>query len=145
MSLCVEATRLDEQSPFAFQNLSKEDIEQNNLGQDLPILLNQTVSAVTTSDAGAGVGYTGIRIRGSDATRINVTVNGVPINDAESHGVFWVNMPDFAGSYREYSITAGRWNLVSNGAASFGASINMETSGFDSIAFVEVNNGYRFI
>jgi iron complex outermembrane receptor protein len=137
----LEATRLDEQSPFAFQNLSKEDIEQNNLGQDLPILLNQTISAVTTSDAGAGVGYTGIRIRGSDATRINVTVNGVPINDAESHGVFWVNMPDFAGTTENIQIQRGV-GTSSNGAASFGASINMETTGFDSIAFVGLNNSY---
>ena len=94
----VEATRADAQSPFAYQDVSKEKLEQVNLAQDIPILLNQTISSVTTSDAGAGVGYTGIRIRGSDATRINVTVNGVPLNDAESHGVFWVNMPDFVSS-----------------------------------------------
>ncbi len=137
----VEATRLGDHSPFAFQNLSKEDIDQNNLGQDLPILLNQTVSAVTTSDAGAGIGYTGIRIRGSDATRINVTVNGVPINDAESHGVFWVNMPDFASTIDNVQIQRGV-GTSTNGAASFGASINMETTGFDSLSFVEINNSF---
>lgn len=137
----VEATRVNRQSPFAFENVSKDDIEQVNLGQDLPILLNQTISAVTTSDAGAGVGYTGIRIRGSDATRINVTVNGVPLNDAESHGVFWVNMPDFASTTNNIQIQRGV-GTSSNGAASFGASINLETSGFDSVSFVEINNSY---
>jgi len=137
----VEATRVNNNLPFTFQDISKEEIEQNNLGQDLPILLNQTVSAVTTSDAGAGVGYTGIRIRGSDATRINVTVNGVPINDAESHGVFWVNMPDFASTTNSIQIQRGV-GTSSNGAAAFGASINLQTTGFDSTAFVEFNNSY---
>ncbi|NQV53454.1 MAG: TonB-dependent receptor [Flavobacteriales bacterium] len=137
----VEATRAGAVTPMTYQNLDKEALDQNNLAQDLPILLNQTVSAVTTSDAGAGVGYTGIRIRGSDATRINVTVNGVPLNDPESHGVFWVNMPDFASSTENIQIQRGV-GTSSNGAAAFGASVNLETSGIDSNAFVELNNSY---
>ena len=91
----VTTTRVDEKSPVAHENISKEDIEVNNHGVDLPILLDQATSIVTTSDAGAGVGYTGIRVRGTDATRVNITINGIPFNDAESHGVFWVNMPDY--------------------------------------------------
>lgn len=137
----VEATRAGVSTPVTHQDISREELEQTNLGQDLPILLNQTVSAVTTSDAGAGVGYTGIRIRGSDATRINVTVNGVPINDAESHGVFWVNMPDFASSTNSLQIQRGVGSST-NGAAAFGASVNMETTGFDSVAYAEFNNSY---
>ncbi len=84
----VTATRANENTPTTYTNVKREDIQKINLGQDLPILLNQTPSVVTNSDAGAGVGYTGIRIRGSDQTRINVTINGIPVNDAESHGVF---------------------------------------------------------
>lgn len=137
----IEATRARITTPMTVQNVSKEEIEALNLAQDLPILLNQTVSTVTTSDAGAGVGYTGLRIRGSDATRINVTINGVPVNDAESHGVFWVNMPDLASSTENIQIQRGV-GTSSNGAAAFGASINVETSGFDTIPSAEVNNTY---
>lgn len=137
----VEATRAGTDVPVTYQNIDREELEQNNLGQDLPILLNQATSVVTTSDAGAGVGYTGMRIRGSDATRINVTVNGVPLNDAESHGVFWVNMPDFASSTNSIQIQRGV-GTSTNGAAAFGATVNLETTGFDSVAFVELNNSY---
>lgn len=137
----VEATRAGKLTPVTHQNLSKEEIEENNLGQDLPFLLNQTVSTVTTSDAGAGVGYTGIRIRGSDATRINVTVNGVPVNDAESHGVFWVNMPDFASTTNNIQIQRGV-GTSTNGAGAFGATINLQTTELDSITYVEFNNSY---
>src|SRR5690606_16663765 len=94
-------------------------------------LLNQTPSLVSTSDAGAGIGYTGLRIRGSDASRINVTINGIPINDAESHGVFWVNMPDLATSTESIQIQRGV-GTSTNGAAAFGASINMQTTTLDS-------------
>lgn len=135
----VEATRASKTTPMAVQNISKEEIEALNLAQDMPILLNQTVSTVTTSDAGAGVGYTGIRVRGSDGTRINVTVNGVPLNDQESHGVFWVNMPDFASSTENIQIQRGVGSS-SNGAAAFGATINLQTSDFDSTGYVEMNN-----
>ena len=92
------STKANELTPTTYTDVSKEKIQERNLGLDLPILLNLTPSMVTTSDAGAGVGYTGMRIRGSDATRINVTLNGIPINDSESHGVFWVNMPDLSYS-----------------------------------------------
>src|SRR5690606_3532058 len=94
----VQATRASSNSATTFKNLSREEIAKNNLGQDLPFLLNQTPSVVATSDAGAGVGYTGITIRGSDAQRINVTVNGIPYNDSESQSSIWVNMADFASS-----------------------------------------------
>ncbi len=137
----VEATRAGVLTPMAVQNISKEELEELNLAKDMPILLNQTVSAVTTSDAGAGVGYTGIRIRGSDATRINVTINGVPLNDPESHGVFWVNMPDFASSTENIQIQRGV-GTSSNGSAAFGASINLQTSDFDSTSYVELNNTF---
>ena len=94
----VSAVRVTKQSPVTFSNLTKEEIKPRNLGQDIPVLMNFLPSVVTTTDAGAGVGYTGLRVRGSDATRVNVTINGIPYNDAESQGTFWVNMPDFASS-----------------------------------------------
>ena len=94
----VKATRVDEKAPFVRSNVTKEEIESRNLGQDIPVLLNFLPNVVSTSDAGNGIGYTGIRVRGSDATRVNVTINGIPLNDSESHGVFWVNLPDFATS-----------------------------------------------
>lgn len=103
----VTSIRAGEKAPFAKTNISQKEIRKNNLGQDLPILLNQIPSAVVNSDAGNGVGYTGIRIRGSDATRINVTLNGIPYNDAESQGTFFVNLPDIASS-----LTASRCNVV---------------------------------
>ena len=137
----VEATRAKKNSATTFTNVSKEDIEALNLGQDLPILLQQTPSVVTTSDAGAGVGYTGLRIRGSDGTRINVTVNGIPINDAESHGVFWVNMPDLASSTESIQIQRGV-GTSTNGAAAFGASINMQTTTLKEKAYGEIANSY---
>jgi len=129
----VNATRANAKSPTTFTNVSNREIEERNLGQDLPILLKMTPSVVTTSDAGAGVGYTGMRIRGSDATRINVTMNGVPVNDSESHGVFWVNMPDLASSTSDIQIQRGV-GTSSNGAASFGASVNLQTDGFSQDA-----------
>ena len=94
----VNALRAGEKTPVAFTNISEAEIEKGNLGQDLPYLISLTPSVVTTSDAGAGVGYSSFRIRGSDPTRINVTVNGIPLNDSESQGVWWVNMPDFSSS-----------------------------------------------
>jgi iron complex outermembrane receptor protein len=137
----VEATRAKENSATTYTNVSKEDIEALNLGQDIPILLQQTPSVVSTSDAGAGVGYTGLRIRGSDATRINVTVNGIPINDAESHGVFWVNMPDLASSTESIQIQRGV-GTSTNGAAAFGASINMQTTTLKEQAYGEIANSF---
>ncbi|WP_296618817.1 TonB-dependent receptor [Marivirga sp.] len=137
----VSATRADENTPTTFTNIKKAELERQNLGQDMPMLLNYTPSMVTTSDAGAGVGYTGMRIRGSDGTRINVTVNGIPINDSESHGTFWVNMPDLASSVDNIQIQRGV-GTSTNGAAAFGASVNMQTSTPSQEAFGEVNNSY---
>src|SRR5690606_2320550 len=104
---------------------------------DLPMLLDQTPSVVTTSDAGAGVGYTGMRIRGSDQTRINVTVNGIPLNDAESQGVFWVNMPDFASSTNNIQIQRGVGSST-NGGSSFGATVNLQTNELQEKAYTEI-------
>lgn len=122
----VTTNRVGEQSPVAHENISKEEIEANNHGVDLPILLDQATSIVTTSDAGAGVGYTGIRVRGTDATRINVTVNGIPFNDAESQGVYWVNMPDISSSTDDIQIQRGVGASIT-GASAFGASVNLST------------------
>jgi iron complex outermembrane receptor protein len=134
----VSATRASAKSPTAFTNLKKQDLEKNNLGQDLPYLLNQTPSVVTTSDAGAGVGYTGIRIRGSDGTRINVTVNGIPLNDAESQGSFFINLPDFASSVDNIQIQRGV-GTSTNGASAFGASLNIQTTTRRDSAYAEIN------
>ncbi len=137
----VEATRVSEISAATYTNISKEEIEKNNLGQDIPYLLENTPSVVSTSDAGAGIGYTSMRIRGSDASRINVTVNGIPMNDAESHGVFWVNMPDLASSLESIQIQRGV-GTSTNGAAAFGASINMQTTTLNPKAHAEISNTY---
>ena len=122
----VTTNRVGENSPVAHENISKEEIEANNHGVDLPILLDQATSIVTTSDAGAGVGYTGIRVRGTDATRVNITINGIPFNDAESHGVFWVNMPDLSSSTNDIQIQRGVGSSTT-GASSFGATVNLST------------------
>ena len=122
----VTTTRVSNKSPVAHENISNEDIEVNNHGVDLPILLDQATSIVTTSDAGAGVGYTGIRVRGSDATRVNITINGIPFNDAESQGVYWVNMPDLSSSTDDIQIQRGV-GASTTGASAFGASINLRT------------------
>ena len=134
----VRATRADENSAMAYSNVSAAELGKSNLGQDMPLLLNFTPSVVTTSDAGAGIGYTGIRIRGSDATRVNVTVNGIPINDSESQGTFWVNMPDFASSVNSVQIQRGV-GTSTNGAGAFGGSVNMQTNSFEPKAYGEIN------
>ncbi|MEY3368552.1 MAG: hypothetical protein RI973_1707 [Bacteroidota bacterium] len=125
-ALTVRATRAGEKSPFTYSIVSREALNARNLGQDVPFLLDATPSAVVTSDAGAGIGYTGIRIRGTDPTRINVTINGVPLNDAESHNVFWVDLPDFAASTQDIQIQRGA-GASTNGAGAFGATINLRT------------------
>lgn len=134
----VSATRANEKSAVAYTNVTQRDIRKLNLGQDLPMLLNFTPSVVTTSDAGAGVGYTGIRIRGSDATRVNVTLNGIPYNDAESQGTFWVNMPDFSSSVSSIQIQRGV-GTSTNGAGAFGASLNVQTNQLNREPLAEVN------
>lgn len=135
----VAGLRIDESTPMSFTNFTREEIQENNLGQDLPFLLQMAPSVLATSDAGAGVGYTGIRIRGVDPTRINVTVNGIPLNDSESHGVFWVNMPDFASSINNLQIQRGVGTSV-NGQAAFGASVNIQTDGLNPEPYASVTN-----
>lgn len=137
----VSATRASTVTPMAVTNVSKAELAKQNLGQDLPYLLQFTPSVVVSSDAGAGIGYTGIRIRGSDATRINVTMNGIPVNDAESHGVFWVNMPDFASSVDNIQIQRGV-GTSTNGAAAFGASINIQTNQLIDTAYATLGLSY---
>jgi len=134
----VKALRVDDASPMAFENISREEIERQNIGQDMPYMISSTPSVTTTSDAGTGIGYTGLRIRGVDQGRINVTVNGIPINDAESHGVFWVNMPDLASSVENIQIQRGV-GTSTQGAAAFGATMNIQTSQMRPDAYGEVN------
>lgn len=136
----VSATRADETSPITYSNVEREEIERRNLGQDVPYLLQSTPSVTTTSDAGAGIGYTGIRIRGVDPARINVTINGIPVNDAESHGVFWVNLPDLSSSTENIQIQRGV-GTSTNGAAAFGGTINLQTSSSRVEPFGEINTG----
>lgn len=124
--LIVSGTRADENSAMSYSTVTKEEIKKQNYGQDLPMLLNMQTSVVTTSDAGTGFGYTGIRIRGSDATRVNVSINGIPVNDAESQGMYWVDMPDLASSTDNIQIQRGV-GTSANGAGSFGGSVNLQT------------------
>ncbi len=137
----VYSTRANDKTPTTFSDISNEELEERNLGQDLPFLLKFTPSVVVTSDAGNGVGYSGIRIRGSDPTRINVTVNGIPLNDSESHGVFWVNMPDFSSSVNNIQIQRGV-GTSTNGAAAFGATINLQTDMPAQEAYGMVKTGF---
>lgn len=137
----IWAVRAADKAPFAKTNLSEKEISKLNLGQDLPFILNQTPSVVVNSDAGNGVGYTGIRIRGSDATRINVTLNGIPYNDQESQNTFFVDLPDFASSTNSIQIQRGV-GTSSNGAGSFGATINLATNELNKKFYSEINNSY---
>ncbi|MFN9115846.1 MAG: TonB-dependent receptor plug domain-containing protein [Bacteroidota bacterium] len=137
----ISSLRAADHAPFAKTNLSKSDIEKNNLGQDITFIVNNTPSVVVTSDAGNGIGYTGLRIRGSDATRINMTINGIPYNDAESQGIFFVNLPDLASSVSSVQIQRGV-GTSSNGAGAFGASMNFSTNEFNEKSYAEINNSY---
>jgi len=137
----IKSTRASEQTATTYRNLSKAEIEKNNVGQDLPFVLNQTPGVVVSSDAGAGIGYTGIRIRGSDATRINVTLNGIPFNDPESQGTFFVNLPDFVSSADNIQVQRGV-GTSTNGAGAFGASINLQTTTRHDTAYAELNNTF---
>lgn len=136
--LIVKATRAGRTTPMTYVNLGTAELEPLNLGQDVPFLLQWTPSTVVTSDAGAGVGYTGIWIRGSDPTRINVTINGIPYNDAESQGTFWVNLPDFATSTNDIQIQRGV-GTSTNGAGAFGATINLNTSKLRPEPYADIN------
>jgi iron complex outermembrane receptor protein len=138
-SLEVKAIRATNKSPFTKTNISKEQLAKTNLGQDLPFVLNNTPSVVINADAGNGIGYTGIRIRGTDATRINVTINGVPYNDAESQGTFFVNMPDIVSSANSIQIQRGV-GTSTNGTGAFGATINISTNEFIEKPYSELNN-----
>ncbi|WP_207535797.1 TonB-dependent receptor [Desertivirga arenae] len=138
-AVIVKATRASESSPTTFKNIDNEELAKNNLGQDLPYLLNQTPSVVVSSDAGNGIGYTGIRIRGSDPTRVNVTINGIPYNDPESQGTFWVNLPDFASSVDNIQIQRGV-GTSTNGAVAFGGSLNIQTTTRHDTAYAELNS-----
>ena len=137
----VSAVRVTTKTPVSFSNLDKKEIKLRNLGQDIPILMNYLPSVVTTSDAGGGIGYTGIRVRGSDATRVNVTINGIPYNDSESQGTFWVNMPDFASSVESLQLQRGV-GTSTNGSGAFGASLNMLTDGYASKPTGEISSSY---
>lgn len=135
----VSALRMGDKAPGTYSDVKKSDLDQENQGQDIPYLIGMSPSVVATSDAGTGVGYTGFRIRGSDANRINVTVNGIPLNDAESHSVYWVNMPDFASSVDNIQIQRGV-GTSTNGSGAFGGSINMQTNQLESEAYGQVSS-----
>jgi iron complex outermembrane receptor protein len=137
--ITVSSLRATDKSAVAYSNVNKDEIAQRNLGHDIPYLLSLTPSFIATSDAGTGIGYTGFRIRGTDANRTNITVNGVPLNDAESHGTFFVNMPDFASSLTSVQVQRGV-GTSTNGSAAFGASINMQTEGLNAKPYGEISS-----
>ena len=135
----VSSVRAKDKNPITYTNVAAAEIAPRNLGQDIPVLLNYLPSVVTTTDAGNGVGYTYMRVRGSDGSRINVTLNGVPFNDSESQGTFFVNLPDFASSLETVQLQRGV-GTSTNGAGAFGASLNMQTKSFQEKAYAEVSN-----
>jgi iron complex outermembrane receptor protein len=137
----VKAVRVDAKSPITHSNLSKEEIAKRNLGQDIPMLLNFLPSVVTTSDAGAGIGYTGIRVRGVSSQSTNVTINGIPYTDAESLGTFWVNLGDFSSSVENLQLQRGV-GTSTNGSGAFGASINILTDAVSREASGEISNSF---
>ncbi|MCK8479234.1 TonB-dependent receptor [Psychroserpens algicola] len=137
----VKAVRVNATSPITHSNVSKKELAKRNLGQDIPVLLNYLPSVVTTTDAGAGVGYTGIRVRGINAQSTNVTINGIPYNDAESLGTFWVNLGDFASSVESLQLQRGV-GTSTNGSGAFGASINVLTDAVSSESNGEISNAF---
>jgi Outer membrane receptor proteins, mostly Fe transport len=137
----VTATRANGNMPVTSSTVTKDEISKQNLGQDMPYLLSQTPSIVTTSDAGAGIGYTNFKIRGTDVNRINVTVNGIPINDAESHGVWWVDLPDISSSVENVQIQRGVGTSTLGGGA-FGATINLQTTSLNKNPYAEITSSY---
>lgn len=137
----VSSIRAKENAPVTFSNLSKEEIAKRNLGQDIPSIINYLPSVVTSSDAGAGIGYTYLRVRGSDETRINVTINGIPYNDAESQGTFWVNIGDFASSTENLQLQRGV-GTSTNGSGAFGASLNILTDAISETSNGEISNSF---
>ena len=137
----VSAVRVSADVPVTFSNLSKREIAKRNLGQDIPILLNYMPSVVSSSDAGAGIGYTYMSVRGSNGEKINVTINGIPYNDPESHGTFWVNLSDFASSTENLQLQRGV-GTSTNGSGAFGASLNILTDALSKEAFGEISNSF---
>lgn len=135
----VNATRAGNNSPMAYSNLKSDELKKLNAGQDLPFLLSLTPSLVETSESGTGIGYTSLRIRGTDASRINVTIDGIPLNDPESQQVFWVDLPDLASSVDNIQVQRGV-GTSSNGAGAFGASINIQTKGIENEPFAEIHS-----
>ncbi len=137
----ITSVRAADKAPFTKTNITKNDIAKVNLGEDLPFILNQTPSVTTTTDAGNGVGYTGIHIRGTDATRINVTLNGIPFNDAESLATYFVDLPDFVSSANSIQIQRGV-GTSTNGSGAFGATINISTNEINKKAYAESDNSF---
>ena len=137
----VSSVRAKDKNPITFTNVSAAEIAPRNLGQDIPILLQYLPSVVSTTDAGNGVGYTYMRVRGADGSRINVTLNGIPFNDSESQGTFFVNLPDFASSLESVQLQRGV-GTSTNGAGAFGASLNMQTKSFQEKAYAEIANSF---
>lgn len=137
----VVANRADSKTPVAYTNIGKRQLTANNDGRDMTYLLNMTPSVTVSSDAGGGMGYTAMRVRGSDPSRINVMANGLPLNDPESHRVYWVNMPDLASSLRDVQIQRGV-GTSTNGAGAFGASINMVTDASSEDSYAELSGSY---
>ena len=137
----ISGVRAKDKNPITFTNVSKTQIAPRNLGQDIPILLNYLPSVVTTTDAGAGIGYTYMRVRGADGSRINVTLNGVPFNDSESQGTFFVNLPDFASSLESIQLQRGVGTSTS-GAGAFGASLNLQTKASQPNNYAELANSF---
>ncbi|WP_233890295.1 TonB-dependent receptor, partial [Tenacibaculum piscium] len=140
-AVLVNAVRVQANAPVTHSNISKKQLEKRNLGQDIPVLLNYLPNVVSSSDAGAGVGYTYMSVRGSDATRVNVTINGIPYNDSESQGTFWVNLGDFASSTQSLQLQRGV-GTSTNGAGAFGASLNILTDAISDKAGGEISNAF---
>jgi iron complex outermembrane receptor protein len=137
----IRSVRVNDKSPYAVSNFKEQDIRIRNLGQDIPYILNQSPSVVISSDAGAGIGYTGMRIRGTDASRINFTINGIPVNDAESQAAIFVDFPDLLSSTSSIQVQRGV-GASTNGAGAFGASVNMSNLQQSKTAFAEINNTF---
>jgi iron complex outermembrane receptor protein len=140
-TVIITATNVADKYPSTFKNVNSKDLNNINMGKDLPFILNNTPSLVSTSDAGNGIGYTNLRIRGSDITRINVTMNGIPMNDPESQVLFFVDLPDIFSSVDNFQIVRGVGTSV-NGASAFGASINIQSQKLIPNPYCEINNSY---
>ena len=135
----INASLADKKTPISFTNIKKIEIDKINFGKDIPYVIENSPSIVSSSDAGTGIGYTNFRLRGSDQTRINVTINGIPINDSESQGVWWVNMPDLVSSVDEIQIQRGV-GTSTNGASAFGGTINLKTNTINPLPYFNSRN-----